>query len=306
MIVSAGTRVAAFLPDQEGGYVPFLNVAASSNEAGEGATIRLGADARDAEGQSIVRYEWSQVSGPTALMSETSLYYASVVLPQVDQQERLVFRVIVTDSGGDVSQGTVTVTVNDLGPQPSVEAGADQQVDEGQLVQLSATASGQEGDVFQYSWSQVSGPSVTIANRYTSQPTLYAPQVTGHQTLVFEVVAQVQGGNWNRDTVTITVNDLDPIDSEPPVVSHSVTSRKNKGKTYYDVSITSSEPGQTLFRYTAGLTIQVYAVASTAYPGWYVYPGSLTFQAGTGSKVVEYFAVDASGNASAIQSTGEL
>ena len=61
-----------------------------------------------------------------------------------------------------------------------------------------------------------------------------------------------------------------------------------------------NEPGQTLFRYTAGLTIQVYAVASTAYPG------SLTFQAGTGSKVVEYFAVDAPGNASAIQSTGEL
>ena len=306
MVVSTGNRVAAFLPNLEAGYVPFLNVSTNSNVAAEGATIRLGADARDGEGQSIVTYEWSQISGPTALMSETSLYYTNVVLPQVDQQEQLVFRVIVTDSGGDVSQGTVTVTVNDLGPQPSVEAGPDQQVDEGQLVQLSASALGQEGDVFQYSWSQVSGPSVTIANRYTSQPTLYAPQVTGHQTLVFEVIAQVQGGNWNRDTVTITVNDLDPIDSEPPVVSHSVISRKSKGKTYFDVSITSSEPGQTLFRYTEGLTIQVYAQASTEYPGWYAYPGSLTFQAGTGSKVVEYFAVDASGNTSAIQSTGEL
>ena len=152
---------------------------------------------------------------------------------------------------------------------------------------------------------ELSGPAVSF-NRHTAQPTFVAPEVTGHQTLEFEIFVRVQGGNWNRDAVTITVNDLDPIDSEPPVVSHSVISRKSKGKTYFDVSITSSEPGQTLFRYTEGLTIQVYAQASTEYPGWYAYPGSLTFQAGTGSKVVEYFAVDASGNASAIQSTGEL
>jgi hypothetical protein len=306
MVVNMGDRIAAFLPHQSGSYAPVVSAIVNWPTVPEGGAAYLSAYIAEAEGKQIASYQWSQISGPQATLSAPDSRQTTAVMPQVEQQETAIFMLRVVDAGGVVAESTVQVVVNDLGPQPTVDAGPDQIVNEGDRVTLSATATGQEGNVFTYYWTQISGPAVTLNSRYFQQPAFTAPEVIGTRTLEFEVIGRVQGGNLNRDTVIITVNDLDPIDSTPPTVSHSISSWKVKGKTYYEARITSSEPGQILFRHSAGLIFQGYAPASTEHPGWYVYSDALTFQAGTGSKVIEYFAVDPSGNASAIQSTGEL
>ena len=102
-----------------------------------------------------------------------------IVLPQVEQDEVAVFRIVVVDAGGSTSESTLDVVIIDLGPQLVVDAGADQTVDEGDSVTLQATATGEPGDVFSYTWTQLSGPAVSF-DRYTAQPTFVAPEVTGH------------------------------------------------------------------------------------------------------------------------------
>jgi hypothetical protein len=47
---------------------------------------------------------------------------------------------------------------------PTVDAGADQSVDEGETVNLSATGTDSDGTIASYSWQQESGAAVTITN----------------------------------------------------------------------------------------------------------------------------------------------
>ena len=84
-------------------------------------------------------------------------------------------------------------------------AGADQQVTEGALVTLDATASAGSG--LTYSWEQVSGTTVTLSSSTTAQPVFIAPDVTNPETLRFRVTVQDDQSNTDTDEVDITVLD---------------------------------------------------------------------------------------------------
>jgi LmbE family N-acetylglucosaminyl deacetylase len=96
---------------------------------------------------------------------------------------------------------------------PVVNAGFDQDVPEGSLVQLDGSASFDlNGDALTYFWRQVSGRAVQLSDSSIARPTFIAPSnLSRSETLVFELVVG-DGQFWSvPDAVSVVVRSpLDP------------------------------------------------------------------------------------------------
>ncbi len=93
---------------------------------------------------------------------------------------------------------------------PAASAGASKTVQQGVSVTLSAAGSSDpDGDALTYSWTQISGPIVTLNNNATVSPSFTA---STNGILVFQVLVDDQRGGTASATVQIVVNG-------PPTVS---------------------------------------------------------------------------------------
>jgi secreted PhoX family phosphatase len=102
------------------------------------------------------------------------------------------------DSDGDAS-GNVSVT-------PSITSSS------GKVVTLTGMAVGEGGAALSSSWTQLSGPTVTLANADTATATFVAPSVSASTPLVFRFSAQKSDGSIvgaADETVTIEAARLD-------------------------------------------------------------------------------------------------
>jgi len=99
-----------------------------------------------------------------------------------------------------------------LNTAPVANAGPDQTVSAGATVTLDGTSSSDaDGHSLSYAWTQTSGTSVNLSSSTASQPTFTAPTAVSTATLIFSlVVTDSIGDASSADTVTITVNPLDP------------------------------------------------------------------------------------------------
>jgi subtilisin family serine protease len=91
---------------------------------------------------------------------------------------------------------------------PTANAGPDQTVDAGSTVRLDGSGSTDpNGSPLTYSWTQTSGPSVTLSSSTSSNPSFTAPQPSATTNLVFKLeVTNNDGVKSDPDSVTITVN----------------------------------------------------------------------------------------------------
>jgi hypothetical protein len=92
---------------------------------------------------------------------------------------------------------------------PTASAGSTQSVASGQLVTLDGSGSSDSGGtIASFSWSQISGTTVTLSNPTAEQPTFTAPTVSGSPgSLIFGlIVTNTDGVQSSQSTVTITVN----------------------------------------------------------------------------------------------------
>lgn len=177
--------------------------------ADAGTLVQLGGSASDAEG--AVTTLWSQRSGPTVTLSDATAPDATFTAPA---EGTLILALEATDSAG---QTTTDVVVVDVVPAPDdppqVDAGPDQRVDEGTLVQLDALADDTEGAVT-VAWAQRAGPMVLLDDPTALAPTFTAPTTTEVTAVVLELEATDDQGQTARDTVLITV---DPVNLAPTV-----------------------------------------------------------------------------------------
>lgn len=90
---------------------------------------------------------------------------------------------------------------------PVANAGSAQTVNPNTLVTLDGTASSDpDGTIAGYSWSQASGPAVTLSSASAAQPTFTAPASITGATLSFNLqVTDNGGGTSSAAAVTITV-----------------------------------------------------------------------------------------------------
>ena len=89
---------------------------------------------------------------------------------------------------------------------PIPNAGPDQTVRMGAIVTLDGTESfDYEGESLAYSWTQTSGPEVTLNDSTSVRPTFTSPDVRDNTTLTFSLEVNNGRQGSNVDTVSIIV-----------------------------------------------------------------------------------------------------
>ena len=187
--------------------------AGADQSVDEGATVQLDASSSsdlEDEASSLV-YSWQQVdsSGYTITLSEATTATPSFTAPIVAADTELVFQLTVTDSLGKSSDANATITVIYNNP-PTANAGANAQVNEGDSVELDASASSDLEDEtisLAYSWQQVdsSGYTITLSGANTATPSFTTPEVSANTDLIFQLTVTDSLGKSSDANVTITV-----------------------------------------------------------------------------------------------------
>lgn len=110
----------------------------------------------------------------------------------------------------------LTIFYNSPNQAPSADAGADQSVAEGDVVELVGSGSDPDGDDLSYMWRQESGPNVTLQGAATANASFTAPQVEEQgATLGFTLTVMDPAGATGSDDVNVEVADV--RDDEEPL-----------------------------------------------------------------------------------------
>ena len=183
--------------------------AGSDQTALDGQTVMLNGTATDADGDSLT-YLWSHNSPLAIQLANSTSPSTTFAAPAVDADTAVTFTLTVDDGIGISSdQVTITIDHNDL---PTVKAGPDQTVQEGQTVMLNGTAADNDGDHLTYRWSHDSTLPIVFANDASLSTTFAAPAVDADTEIIFTLTVN-DGLTDSTDTVLVTVNDV-PDDSD--------------------------------------------------------------------------------------------
>jgi lysophospholipase L1-like esterase len=184
---------------------PVADAGTDQHVSGGSVVVLDGALSKDADG-AIATYRWTQVDGSPAVTligSDTSK--ASFTAPDAaGGAVRLTFQLTVTDNLGVQAVDSVTV---DISVPPIADAGADQEVESGSIVNLDGSESaGGTNDLASYAWVQTSGPHVTLSDPGADKPTFSAPSgITSDVTLTFLLTVTDAAGLQATDSCTVTV-----------------------------------------------------------------------------------------------------
>jgi len=131
---------------------------------------------------------WTQLAGPPVMLvgadTPTPVFHAPAISPGTAQV--LSFSLAVTNAAGLSSSARVDVTVSPV-EAPTASAGPAQTVALGATVTLHGEASfDPQGLPLSYTWTQVSGPAVTLAGATGANPQFSAPATpTGPDGIAF-------------------------------------------------------------------------------------------------------------------------
>lgn len=163
---------------------------------------------QDADG-SIIAYNWvQQGSVPVIPLNQNNLVEFSFIAPQVNSKTQFNFQLTVTDDEGATGQYDLTVTVDPNLTLVSVSGGADQVVNEEQLVSLSATGDPLGGT---FSWSQSSGDNLSEFPASGASITFTTPATKSIKNYVFNVEYQSPEGFVGHDSVSVIVNPVNKL-----------------------------------------------------------------------------------------------
>jgi len=238
----------------QGDNEPPVANAGSNQTVDEGVTVTLnGSGSTDPDG-GIASYSWQQTGGPAVTLSSTTAASPTFTSPDVTEGgASLAFRLTVTDNGGLTSTDTCIVNVTWDNEPPVANAGSDQTVAEGVTVTLSGSGSTDpDNGIASYSWTQTSGPSVTMSSTTAASPTFTSPDVTeGGASLTFRLRVTDNGGLTSIDTCTVNVTwDNEPPVNEPPVADAGSNQTVDEGVTVRLDGSNSTDPDNGIASYS--------------------------------------------------------
>ncbi|MDQ7048824.1 MAG: choice-of-anchor B family protein [Enterobacterales bacterium] len=182
--------------------------AGKDKAATAGESVTLSATATDLDGGQLV-YQWQQIAGPSVTLQTPSSLQMSFTASQVGNYE---FSFTATDPQGNSASDNILVTIQQANALPIVDAGADIQVFESDLVRLLATASDPDLDVLTVNWTQTAGVAVTLTTPTSLETSFTAPSIGSYS---FEVQVSDGRGGVVTDSVTVTAS-AKPVVLPPP------------------------------------------------------------------------------------------
>ena len=121
----------------------------------------------------------------------------------------LVCSLFVAGCGGDADP----VPSSPANDPPTVDAGPDLSVDEGDFVQLVGQGNDPEGDTLTFTWTQVSGPRVTLSSTSDPEATFEAPEVPvrNAEPVILSLSVSDTAGDTAADEISINVASTDYV-----------------------------------------------------------------------------------------------
>jgi len=169
-----------------------------------GETVSITGSASDPDG-SIQSWRWSRVSGAAVTLNNAGGRTVSFTAP--DSAGSLRLRLTVTDGEGASDSDDITITVEEPAPEPNraptANAGANRTVNAAETVTITGSASDPDGFIESWSWTQVSGPTVSLGGASSTTITFKAPDSAGDIRLRLAVADD--DGATDTDDVMITV-----------------------------------------------------------------------------------------------------
>lgn len=166
------------------------------------SVVTLNGSGNDPDG-SISSYQWTQISGPLAVIATPAL---PQTLVSSLSQGVYQFELRVTDNNGATGRDTVQVTVGAAPNQPPVaNAGSNQTITlPTNSVSLSGSGTDSDGSIANYNWSKIAGPAQFNIASPSQASTTVSNLVLGIYS--FELTVTDNNNATGKDTVTVTVN----------------------------------------------------------------------------------------------------
>jgi hypothetical protein len=170
-------------------------------EVNQGQSIVLYAIAYDPDGDDLT-YNWTCTGG--SISDATSLMPIYTSYSYSTSNSSYSCSIGVSDGRGSLVTKTVKITVRGTGTsttsKPTVDAGTNKELNQGQSIVFNATASDSAGDDLTYTWTCNSG---TLSDSNTLNPTYTASYSSGTSTCT--LVARNSKGVTASDSLTVTV-----------------------------------------------------------------------------------------------------
>ncbi len=133
------------------------------------------------------------------------------------------FNFTVNDGFEDSNTATVEITVVSVNDAPIANAGIDQSVVSGDLVNLSGSGIDIDGTIAIYSWVQISGTTINLNDSSIATPEFTAPQIGSiPETLVYQlIVTDNEGAQSLADTVEIIVGFTTSTNNPPVAIGNT-------------------------------------------------------------------------------------
>jgi RHS repeat-associated protein/uncharacterized repeat protein (TIGR01451 family) len=230
------SATASVLPLNEVPNYPPVANAGPAQTVFVGTTVQLdGSGSTDQDGNPLT-YRWSFVSIPSG--SRVTLNGANTVKPTFvpDVPGSYTVQLIVND--GLVDSSPAIVTISTKNSPPVANAGPDQTITTGALVQLDGSRSTDvDGDALTYSWSLVNvpvGSTATLSNRTIVNPTFVADKKG-----TYTVQLVVNDGTFDSAPSQVSISDVNspPVANAGPaqtVVSHTLVTLDGSHSTDVD------------------------------------------------------------------------
>ena len=188
----------------------------------ENTSFILTCSGNDPDGDNL-SYSWKQLSGPGVVLTSSNTPMLHITAPSVVKTTGLEFECTVTDGSISASDTVGVSVMNTLTLDIVADAGDDRIVNENKSISLDGSGSHDpENQVLTYTWSQLSGETVSLSNVNSITPSFMSPAVANGEIKVLEFKLTVSDDNERMDSDTVIIT-VDPVNAPPEA---TVTARQ--------------------------------------------------------------------------------
>jgi len=183
-----------------------------------GTTVTLsGIESSDPE-EDALTHTWKLLSAPNESTATLNNSEGETVQIKPDVIGEYSIELIVNDGEFDSAPDTITIQITTeavANNAPTANAGNEQTVLESTEVTLNGNGFDSDGSVDSFLWTQISGPSVSLANENNATTTFDAPTVDSNTTLIFRLTVTDNASDSTTSDVTINILDKESNNLAP-------------------------------------------------------------------------------------------